>query len=440
MHRIRLTKTKSYRDVVVGGLKRATDMFGPEIVHMDDESDPPALIVKGDTTILRKVQKCLNGDKLPEGKIAECSICWQRSEDIIRLSACNHVTCQDCFVEYCMVDIDVKFPLRCFQSECDKLIGMDQIRSSLESHQMQRLLSESLAGYLRRNPEEYSPCIGADCAASYRISVAREQHICPECFTVICAKCKVEFHFGETCDEYQLRTSGHLRALEQWIEAEGAKHCRRCNAVVQKLEGCDNMTCHFCKADFCWKCMEIFPTHQEVYQHLIRKHGGYFGDEQEQMENMREMMEEDDIARVIEHAMQVDEDQQDRRRRIRDRPWQAGPWPHLRARNRAVPRSFQELDAAEDDELEAMIVAMERQFVDDQQALDAERDFLHGPVQRIGRDFRIRLPRHRLELPVNIPLRPPPAAPDVNENGNVVGWRAHLDELRERRAEADRAA
>ena len=303
-HRIRLPKTKAYRHAIKN-IDRIKGDFGPDVVKLDDDSEPPAVIVTGDTEVLRNVQKLLFPEKaLAARKTAMCTICWDESDDYIEVAHCEHTACKECFVGYCMVENEAKFPLRCFEKDCDQQIGIPQLQSTLKKNHLQLLFSQALTAHVERHPEEYVQCPGADCSMYYSISTAKEQHICPKCFTASCSDCRTEFHFDETCTQYQTRMveDKDVEALEKWMEKEGAKRCTSCNAVVQKLVGCDNMQCMMCKVHFCWHCMKTFPTHNEVYTHLESEHGGFIADPEEREEYMRELREEEELVRALEEA------------------------------------------------------------------------------------------------------------------------------------------
>ena len=310
-HRIRLTKTKAYRDVVNGGFQRALDAVGPTVIKLDDETEPPAVVVRGDTPTLRKVQQCLRSNGwIPEAEPATCEVCFDDADEFVRIEQCGHSVCKQCFVRYCTMEGTAKFPLRCFESGCDTLMSMQQLRSKLEKNQFEQLLTVAVTDHFSRKPAEYAPCVGADCPSFFRTSSTERQHICPICFTPTCRDCKVEFHFGETCRQYQSRTSENLEALEKWIETEGAKHCKNCNALIQKEVGCDNMQCHFCKAHFCWYCLKVCPTHQGVYAHLMKEHGGFIADPQERADEMGHIMADEEdggmLAAFHGHFQQVE--------------------------------------------------------------------------------------------------------------------------------------
>lgn len=244
-HRLRLTNTSAYRSVLKGGLAEARNTFGENCVKLDDESDPPAVVVNGDTTMLRQVQAILfpGGRRRGDSRPIVCAICWDPTEGYAKVPGCGHTCCTTCFVAYCTTPRDTVPALQCFGPDCTEPIPVPTIREQLAESDMNTIMTQALQAHFERHPSEYTQCPGPDCVQYHRISDCDGHYECEKCFTVVCTSCRVEKHFGETCRQYQDRMTGNLEAMERWMEAAEAKRCRRCQAVVQKMEGCNNMQC-----------------------------------------------------------------------------------------------------------------------------------------------------------------------------------------------------
>ena len=305
-HRIVLSKLEDYIRATNGGIMRAKALLEDNVIYLEPESAPPAIIVKGDTSTLRKVQRELDANgKLIQRTKPRCAICWDEAEDFVKVEGCGDVACKECFVQYCTVSRDNKFPLRCFQENCSLVLQLDQIRSALGEDVFLRLASEAVEHYIQQRPDEYVKCSGPDCSA-YSPTNKSEVHNCASCFTPSCQDCKVEYHYGETCREYKERVLGHMEKLQKWIEKEGAKRCPRCNGIVQKEFGCDNVKCPLCKIDFCWACLKSYESHDAVYKHQIKEHGSYFANPQEYEDQMRRLLGDDVPARFFDgHMRQI---------------------------------------------------------------------------------------------------------------------------------------
>jgi len=276
-HRIRLTKTKAYRQAVEG-LSKAKEIVGDGAVKLDDDSDPPAIVVYGDTVMLRKVQNNLLLDMRPGSDGVKCDLCLDDfgKGELAKMPTCGHACCHDCFRGYCNVDRDSKYPMRCFQTDCDALLPVQLLRTRLSDSDFNVIMQQAIKAHFDRHPGSYAPCSGPNCTAYYKLD-GRDGDVitCPTCFTITCTKCADEEHAGETCAEYQERITGRLEAFEEWMRAGNAKKCKNCNRVIQKIGGCDHMQCPKCEVHFCFSCMEIFPDANAVYEHMYEAHGNH---------------------------------------------------------------------------------------------------------------------------------------------------------------------
>lgn len=285
VHRLRLTKTAVYKEAKKN-VDQAIAKWGAAVVSLDDESEPPAVVVVGDTATLRSVQKCIRGDRpTPKSKAVACKICYDDDSDHwVKLEGCGHTACVDCVTQYCLTNpgdgVGREFPLRCFESECNQPLALRQVHCLLDEAQLESLLKQSVQNSIRKRPDKFGHCPGKDCSKTYEKSEKPQAcRSCHECLVDFCAKCGTEYHYGMLCDEYQERVVAGEQALERYIVQIGAKRCPSCTAVVEKIEGCNNIACPSCKAHFCWKCLEVKDTHERVYQHLISEHGGYYDNE-----------------------------------------------------------------------------------------------------------------------------------------------------------------
>ena len=239
-HRLALSKTRDYINATQGGIANAKGYLGENVLRLDTASEPPAIVVTGDTALLRDVQRCLlPGGRPAQHMSADCTICWDTAEDFAQVEECGHVACKECFVQYCTVSRDNKFPLRCFQENCKSLLQLHQIRSALGEDAFKRLTSEVVEHYFQQRPDDYIKCPGPDCNA-YPPADKNEVHRCASCFVTSCQECKAEYHHGETCREYKERIFGNMEQLQKWMDKKGAKRCPRCKGIVQKDLGCKN--------------------------------------------------------------------------------------------------------------------------------------------------------------------------------------------------------
>ena len=163
-HRIRLTKTKDYRNVVKHGLGNVQMQIGAENVELDDESDPPALLILGDGDAISQAKAALH---TPDGQDSTCPICYDEADEVVSVPICGHVACKGRFVQYCILPRDGKFPLLCFQSDCSNRLPMPLLRETLSVEEVEDMLEQALTNHFECNPAAYMKCTGPDCDSYY---------------------------------------------------------------------------------------------------------------------------------------------------------------------------------------------------------------------------------------------------------------------------------
>lgn len=78
-----------------------------------------------------------------------------------------------------------------------------------------------------------------------------------------------------TCAEYKDIKSGGYAAFEKLKKEVGIKDCPECKTPLEKISGCNHITCVGCKAHMCWVCMMTFASGALVYDHMDKMHGGH---------------------------------------------------------------------------------------------------------------------------------------------------------------------
>jgi hypothetical protein len=92
-HRLVLTRTSDYVCATTGGgVRKAQEIFGEDIVYLDTASSSAAIMVWGDTSMLRQVQRCLNWyGSLPQRNKVFCEVCWDEGDDFVKMEGCRDV-------------------------------------------------------------------------------------------------------------------------------------------------------------------------------------------------------------------------------------------------------------------------------------------------------------------------------------------------------------
>merc|ERR1719361_3135269 len=87
---------------------------------------------------------------------------------------------------------------------------------------------------------------------------------CPQCDLTYCPKCAADPHPGKTCEENKKDMFqaiwGALGEEHIFMQNE-SKQCPFCLVWIEKNGGCQQMTCHHCRGEFCWKCFGNWRGH-----------------------------------------------------------------------------------------------------------------------------------------------------------------------------------
>ncbi len=130
----------------------------------------------------------------------------------------------------------------------------------------------------------YRACMRPGCFSGQIHTSADEENIwtCEVCKFKVCTVHNIEFHYGQTCADYDGMQRQQTRedvASVEWMEMN-AKRCPgpNCSIPIEKKDGCDHMTCkstcnrmvnsltdsqrvgNYCHFEFCWVCLVPYET------------------------------------------------------------------------------------------------------------------------------------------------------------------------------------
>ena len=206
-----------------------------------------------------------------------CPICYDEVSHPEQLG-CGHIYCSGCLRLYLASAPETKtFPLLCLGDEtaCKIPLSLPLIRQFMTPQAFQALVEAAFRSYLDQHSQELKYCTTPDCQQLYRHSPEARTLQCPSCFSSICSACNDGAHEGMTCKERrnQEDSSLHDRLFDEWAN-QNAKRCPKCQTVVEKIDGCNHITCR-CGAHLCWRCGQTFKSAQ-IYLHMKTAHGGYY--------------------------------------------------------------------------------------------------------------------------------------------------------------------
>ncbi|KAF8417159.1 hypothetical protein EV426DRAFT_555249 [Tirmania nivea] len=210
-----------------------------------------------------------------------CPVCMEPAEPPLVQTSCGHTYCKPCITGFIKATVDGrKFPISCFHtldggtgSACETPLSISIIQDVLSKADSDQLLEISFSAHVQARPNEYAYCPTPDCPTVYAVTTAENVYTCNQCLLSICTACKTAAHHGQTCTQYKSSIADQSQ-FEEWKRRAGVKTCPKCNADIEKNDGCNHITCK-CGAHLCWHCMQEFPR-EVIYRHMSEACGGTY--------------------------------------------------------------------------------------------------------------------------------------------------------------------
>lgn len=168
------------------------------------------------------------------------------------LSACSHAqtACTSCLRLYALNAINEggisDNGILCFHPKCDAPMPESVLSSVLTPTELEKYTRFVRMCIISKDPNRrWCPQRGCEGIISLDVSTS-----CPTCQHAICADCSTPTHPGKTCSE------AADQGLAEVARQSGWKGCPYCGKLVEKTEGCNQMTCKYlgCSRVFCYAC------------------------------------------------------------------------------------------------------------------------------------------------------------------------------------------
>ena len=206
-------------------------------------------------------------------RLRECAVCGD-TKDLDEYPAktptarCTHpkATCAECLQTWMASEFETKGcdGIKC--PECPETLEYSDVQAVATPETFEaydKLATRNALGAL----EEFAWCLKAGCGSGQENIENKHYMDCVNCGYKQCLKHRVPWHTGETCGQYEKRTSAE-KAREEEKKTEAmldtlSKKCPgpNCGWRIQKTDGCEHMTCKKCKFEFCWICL---ASHKEI--------------------------------------------------------------------------------------------------------------------------------------------------------------------------------
>ncbi|XP_053145935.1 E3 ubiquitin-protein ligase RNF14 [Hemicordylus capensis] len=264
------------------------------------------------------------GEKCFNNKMYLCNICFSEKlgKECMYFMDCRHVYCKACLKDYFEVQIrdGQVHCLNCPEPKCSCVATPGQVKELVEEQlfaRYDRLLLQSSLDLMADVVYCPRPC----CQTPVMQEPSCSMGICPKCSYAFCTLCKMTYHGVSPCkvtaeklvdlrNEYLEADETTKKFLEQrygkrviqkaleemeskeWLE-KNSKSCPCCGTPIEKLDGCNKMTCTGCMQYFCWLCMGSL-SRANPYRHFNDPASPCFNLLFQTMQNDADLWDDDD--------------------------------------------------------------------------------------------------------------------------------------------------
>ena len=233
-----------------------------------------------------------------ESSYFTCNVCLSEKagSGCIEFHGCGHVYCCECMAGYFKVQIEdgAVRALVCPSDKCESQALQSQVQHLVSPDLFAKydrfLLQSSLDGM-----SDVMYCPRPSCQSAVVLDKESSMGVCASCSLAFCAFCKRAYHgvspcripsedfkklwgqYLEASDEEkhlleqrygkrQLKRMFEEMVSEEWLSSN-SKPCPSCGSHIQKIDGCNKMTCTKCRSYFCWICMHLL-FRSDPYMHF----------------------------------------------------------------------------------------------------------------------------------------------------------------------------
>ena len=235
--------------------------------------------------------------RLFETSFITCNVCFLEKfgSVCIQFPQCKHVYCKECMKDYFTIQISegsVK-ALTCPEDKCDVQADPSMVKSLVNPDLFERY-DELLLKRTLECMTDITNCPRKICQATVMKDKDLDLGQCAKCGFVFCVQCNNTYHGQAICPlsaaeltklrvTYLQGTKEEREDLEkrfgkdifkkqidvcseEWME-RFTKRCPECQSSIQKIAGCNKMTCFQCRRNFCWLCNSKL-NYNDPYAHF----------------------------------------------------------------------------------------------------------------------------------------------------------------------------
>ena len=207
-------------------------------------------------------------EKLPNKKI-ECRIC----EDIIlnnninKCERCKSYFCSECLYEYAKELVKNGKIIGC--PYCFEEFNDDRVMNILNFNRADKTEAKNLISLYKKNKMKFfvlsNPdlvfCPIVNCDGYAKKNSSSLKNTCNNGHE-FCIRCGEFWHQNGLCPEDAVVDE----LFQNYCKKLRLKECPSCGITTFKKDGCNHITCSYCRQNWCWLCEEVFISVEEHYQ------------------------------------------------------------------------------------------------------------------------------------------------------------------------------
>eukprot|EP01100_Stratorugosa_tubuloviscum_P003112 TRINITY_DN173_c0_g1_i1.p1 TRINITY_DN173_c0_g1~~TRINITY_DN173_c0_g1_i1.p1 ORF type:complete len:652 (-),score=296.92 TRINITY_DN173_c0_g1_i1:121-2076(-) len=207
----------------------------------------------------------------PKISSIECSICFDTISEEQGFSglSCKHYFCNGCWDDYLSTNIKEgkSFEICCMQKGCNILVPEHVVRQIVNKQIFEKYMKFISASFVESS-KDFRWCPRPGCGNAVT-SPSRETGCLVgkcSCGHKFCFDCNTDAHSPAACPQVKLWAKKCEDDSEtfNWI-ASNTKPCPKCKVLIEKNDGCFQMTCRQCRFQWCWLCCEDWKTHSDHF-------------------------------------------------------------------------------------------------------------------------------------------------------------------------------
>ncbi|KZC11500.1 E3 ubiquitin-protein ligase RNF14 [Dufourea novaeangliae] len=234
-----------------------------------------------------------------------CIICFElhSGKTCIKLENCGHIYCGQCMQTFITLKLNENAinDMICPVLNCNCVITYNEIKSLCSG--LFSKYEDSLLHITLRSMKNVIYCPRILCQCPVIKYTDDTFAICYKCDYTFCSYCYKGYHGATPCDmtshsmkqlinkyessnkfqrqflakkygrkQIQIVVEKHL--TEEYLK-RNAKPCPNCNTMIEKMDGCNKLTCIHCKAYICWLCGVLITT-RNAYDHFSSLESGCY--------------------------------------------------------------------------------------------------------------------------------------------------------------------